>query len=125
MATNNRTYAHNNMIDEGTVSTGNNRGDISKENSCCESEEEYASPLTKQDESEQTIQNGSSRSNSEGFIDMPAPSTLSEGTPPKSLYQEERMRRKLQFFFMNPIEKWQARRKFPYKFVVQVSVYIN
>lgn len=30
------------------------------------------------------------------------------------------MRRKLQFFFMNPIEKWQARRKFPYKFVVQV-----
>lgn len=36
-------------------------------------------------------------------------------------YQEERMRRKLQFFFMNPIEKWQAKRKFPYKFVVQVS----
>ena len=33
---------------------------------------------------------------------------------------EERMRRKLRFFFMNPIEKWQARRKFPYKFFVQV-----
>lgn len=33
---------------------------------------------------------------------------------------EERMRRKLQFFFMNPIEKWQARRRYPYKFVVQV-----
>ncbi|XP_065162085.1 mucolipin-3-like [Atheta coriaria] len=33
---------------------------------------------------------------------------------------EERMRRKLQFFFMNPIEKWQAKRRFPYKFVVQV-----
>ncbi|KAI9581515.1 mucolipin-3-like [Glossina fuscipes] len=120
MATNSRTFAHNNMIDEGTVSTGNLRGDISKENSCCESEEEYASPLAKQDESEQTMQNGSGRSNSEGFIDMPAPSTLTEGTPPKSLYQEERMRRKLQFFFMNPIEKWQARRKFPYKFVVQI-----
>jgi hypothetical protein len=30
------------------------------------------------------------------------------------------MRRKLRFFFMNPIEKWQARRKFPYKFFVQV-----
>lgn len=35
--------------------------------------------------------------------------------------QKERMRRKLQFFFMNPIEKWQARRKFPYKFVIQVK----
>lgn len=40
-------------------------------------------------------------------------STMSTGS-------EERMRRKLQFFFMNPIEKWQAKRKFPYKFVVQV-----
>lgn len=40
-----------------------------------------------------------------------------------SLYceQKEKMRRKLQFFFMNPIEKWQARRKFPYKFIVQVK----
>lgn len=37
-----------------------------------------------------------------------------------STASEERMRRKLQFFFMNPIEKWQAKRKFPYKFVVQV-----
>ncbi|XP_032520561.2 mucolipin-3-like [Danaus plexippus] len=33
---------------------------------------------------------------------------------------EVKMRRKLQFFFMNPIEKWQAKRKFPYKFMVQV-----
>lgn len=33
---------------------------------------------------------------------------------------ENKMRRKLQFFFMNPIEKWKAKRKFPYKFVVQV-----
>lgn len=33
---------------------------------------------------------------------------------------EEKMRRKLQFFFMNPIEKWQARRRYPYKFVVQL-----
>lgn len=37
-----------------------------------------------------------------------------------SSLNEERMRRKLQFFFMNPIEKWKARRKFPYKFVVQL-----
>nr|XP_012232652.1 PREDICTED: mucolipin-3-like isoform X2 [Linepithema humile] len=35
-------------------------------------------------------------------------------------FAEEKMRRKLRFFFMNPIEKWQAKRRFPYKFVVQV-----
>ncbi|XP_058064428.1 mucolipin-3-like [Anopheles bellator] len=34
--------------------------------------------------------------------------------------REARLRRKLQFFFMNPIEKWEAKRRFPYKFVVQV-----
>jgi hypothetical protein len=33
---------------------------------------------------------------------------------------EEKMRRKLRFFFMNPIEKWQAKRRFPYKFVTQL-----
>lgn len=39
---------------------------------------------------------------------------------PLRTFGEERMRRKLQFFFMNPIEKWQTRRRFPYKFLVQV-----
>lgn len=39
---------------------------------------------------------------------------------PMSSLNEDRMRRKLQFFFMNPIEKWQAKRKFPYKFVIQL-----
>lgn len=37
-----------------------------------------------------------------------------------ALLGEEKMRRKLQFFFMNPIEKWHAKRRFPYKFGVQV-----
>lgn len=39
---------------------------------------------------------------------------------PMSSMNEDRMRRRLQFYFMNPIEKWQARRKFPYKFVIQL-----
>lgn len=30
------------------------------------------------------------------------------------------MRRKLQFFFMNPIEKWHAKKRFPFKFFVQL-----
>ncbi|XP_023013559.1 mucolipin-3 [Leptinotarsa decemlineata] len=38
----------------------------------------------------------------------------------KPLLTEEKMRRKLQFFFMNPIEKWEAKKRFPYKFVVQL-----
>ncbi|XP_051160159.1 mucolipin-3-like [Leptopilina boulardi] len=35
-------------------------------------------------------------------------------------YDEDKMRRKLKFFFMNPVEKWQAKRRFPYKFIVQI-----
>ncbi|XP_066255745.1 mucolipin-3-like isoform X2 [Euwallacea similis] len=38
----------------------------------------------------------------------------------KALITEERMRRKLQFFFMNPIEKWHAKKRFPFKFFVQL-----
>lgn len=48
-------------------------------------------------------------------------SELTPATSSGLSYHEELMRRRLQFFFMNPIEKWKARRKFPYKFVVQVS----
>lgn len=40
--------------------------------------------------------------------------------PTMALLAEQKMRRKLQFFFMNPIEKWYAKRRFPYKFGVQV-----
>lgn len=36
------------------------------------------------------------------------------------LAPDEMMRRRLQFFFMNPIQKFKAKRKFPYKLVVQV-----
>lgn len=33
---------------------------------------------------------------------------------------ERKMRNRLSFFFMNPIEKWKTRSRFPYKFVVQI-----
>ncbi|KAK7792043.1 hypothetical protein R5R35_001677 [Gryllus longicercus] len=33
---------------------------------------------------------------------------------------EQIMKRKLKFFFMNPIEKWQAKRRLPCKFIVQI-----
>lgn len=33
---------------------------------------------------------------------------------------EMKLKRKLRFHFMNPVEKWQAKQRFPYKFIVQV-----
>ncbi|CAL4150759.1 unnamed protein product, partial [Meganyctiphanes norvegica] len=33
---------------------------------------------------------------------------------------EDRLRRRLKFFFMNPMEKWTARRRFPWKLLLQV-----
>ncbi|XP_050430814.1 mucolipin-3-like isoform X2 [Adelges cooleyi] len=36
------------------------------------------------------------------------------------VFLEKRMRNRLAFFFMNPIEKWKTRRRFPYKFLIQV-----
>lgn len=59
------------------------------------------------------------RRSDDGYVESPAIS--SPRISPMSALNEERMRRRLQFFFMNPIEKWHAKRRFPYKFVVQVS----
>lgn len=52
---------------------------------------------------------------SHGANESPTSSTI-----PMASFAEQRMRRKLFFFFMNPIEKWQTRRRFPYKFLVQL-----
>lgn len=57
--------------------------------------------------------NQGSHSNSQGY-------SAQESSFSELNQLEEKMRRKLQFFFMNPIEKWKAKRKFPFKFVVQV-----
>lgn len=73
-----------------------------EDNTCSEGEEEH-----------KAAGNQANHDNSQGFS--------SSHSPAHSLNQmEEKMRRKLQFFFMNPIEKWRAKRKFPYKFVVQL-----
>lgn len=103
--------------------------------SCCESDEEYtktAKTINLNDQGANTNNNMSSGvnndiknsyendMNNQGQSSTSNETLLSTSTP-MSLYNEERMKRKLQFFFMNPIEKWQARRQFPYKFVLQVS----
>lgn len=44
------------------------------------------------------------------FEEQPA-YTSTPSTSPISLVAQEKMRRRLQFFFMNPIEKWQAKKR--------------
>lgn len=118
---------------------------IADENSMCESDEEFVRGSAQQQSTELII-GGMSRQNSKSTPPSSPPpplmnqstteSTVSGsgqfalghvetpvggGSPPSlSSFNEERMKRKLQFFFMNPIEKWQTRRRFPYKFLVQL-----
>ena len=33
---------------------------------------------------------------------------------------EKRLQRRLKYFFMNPCEKWKAKKKFPWKLILQI-----
>lgn len=106
----------------GVIRGGSSRRESSGENSRCESDDDRNQPRSTAavggiNIAPSTTRNGAEQSGNE----QPSGSNNMEGASPMASYNEERMRRKLQFFFMNPIEKWHARRKFPYKFVVQVS----
>ena len=37
-----------------------------------------------------------------------------------TMRDEDRLRRKLKYFFMDPCHKWKAKRKFPWKLVLQI-----
>ncbi|XP_018325285.1 mucolipin-3-like [Agrilus planipennis] len=56
----------------------------------------------------------------EGTAEVTSFQTSNDNDLRSPLLSEERMRRRLKFYFMNPIEKWHAKRRFPYKFAVQV-----
>lgn len=45
------------------------------------------------------------------FEESPVNSTAYSTTSPVSMHYQDKMRRRLQFFFMNPVEKWQAKRR--------------
>lgn len=79
-------------------------------------------PTHQMDENQRISNNGETTTSSESEDDELCAITHEKHchNSNKSFLTEERMRRKLQFFFMNPIEKWQAKQRFPYKFVVQV-----
>lgn len=92
-----------------------------EDNSCCESDDQYEAKGRKKLRSMQENIPPNSHSTPMGLEERPsAVSFGSNGISPMASYAEERMRRRLQFFFMNPIEKWNAKRRFPYKFFVQI-----
>lgn len=45
-----------------------------------------------------------------GYEESPVNSSTPMSSP-LSIYNQEKMRRRLQFFFMNPIEKWHAKKR--------------
>lgn len=108
------------------------------EDSCCESDENYAikdevEPIKRDENVRQRNQNqnaSSSNHNSKSqeqqnrdtiirddetksnlnFEERPV-CTSTPSSSPISIISQDKMRRRLQFFFMNPIEKWQAKRR--------------
>lgn len=59
-------------------------------------------------------------SEDDGLLDAEMASSPLSSSGERIMLSEDIMRRKLQFFFMNPIQKWQAKKRFPYKFLIQV-----
>ncbi|XP_071536411.1 mucolipin-3-like isoform X3 [Panulirus ornatus] len=54
-----------------------------------------------------------------GHLDDSATTTTTNGLFNPEI-TADRMRRRLKFFFMNPMEKWHARRRFPWKLLLQI-----
>lgn len=94
-----------------------------EEDSCCESDENYGakSENMENENARQRRNHENLRIDHRGDLDDETESNLNfeeqaiySSTPttsPISLIAQEKMRRRLQFFFMNPIEKWQAKRR--------------
>ncbi|XP_055372028.1 mucolipin-3-like [Condylostylus longicornis] len=89
----------------------------------CESDEDYRGAFKTNQNFQSSVNNlteDQSITSETSTRPITEPCEETSGLSPFSFHNENRMRRKLQFFFMNPIEKWRAKRRFPYKFVVQV-----
>lgn len=97
-------------------------GGVSRQNSKSPSSSVSSSPPLNQSTPESTtkLMSSSSGQYAQGYVETPVGGAGAGSPPSLSSFNEERMKRKLQFFFMNPIEKWQTRRRFPYKFLVQL-----
>lgn len=98
---------------------------LNEENSCCESESDIQISKTKknrrrrknsrslQQHRDPAAMNGVNTDDDTesqiNFEETPVNSTAYSN--PVTVEYQDKMRRRLQFFFMNPIEKWQAKRR--------------
>lgn len=94
-----------------------------EENSCCESDSEIDNSRSKNkyksrkkrdpvmnNQHQQESSDDETESQQMNYDEVPINSTPLSS--PMSIYNQDKMRRRLQFFFMNPIEKWQAKRRY-------------
>lgn len=82
-----------------------------------ESEEESSSLLPNKNHSSRDNYGGfeSSLTYTDSYLNRDFPTSVSE-----SPCSEEVLKRRLKYFFMNPLEKWKAKGKFPWKLILQV-----
>lgn len=97
-----------------------------EENSCCESESdvERLEKINNLNENRKRKKQRNPRMNSQEdtddetesqqlhFEDTQINSSTPMSSPIFNSYNQDKMRRRLQFHFMNPIEKWQAKRRY-------------
>ena len=65
---------------------------------------------------ENQFEEESNTMSSTSFDQNPRPLTEPQLTP----HMRDRFRRKLRYYFMSPIDKWRAKRRFPFKLLIQV-----
>jgi len=94
-----------------------------EENSCCESESDserreiinkYKNRKRKKESDMRNQQQSTDDDETESQqlnFEEPQINTSTPLSSPVSIYNQDKMRRRLQFHFMNPIEKWQAKRR--------------
>lgn len=106
------------------MSDFSSRAPIEEEDSNCESDSNFenfentpenknekAKRLKKRKQRDEML-NNDTEDDTESRLNFEEPASSTPFTSPISEINQSKMRRRLQFFFMNPIEKWQAKRRY-------------
>lgn len=106
------------------MSDFSSRAPIEEEDSNCESDSNFENfantPENKNEKSKRLrkrkqldeMLNNDTEDDTESRLNFEEPASSTPFTSPISETNQNKMRRRLQFFFMNPIEKWQAKRRY-------------
>lgn len=106
------------------MSDFSSRAPIEEEDSNCESDsnfENFANTPENKNEKSKRLRKRKQRDemldndtedDTESRLNFEEPASSTPFTSPVSEINQSKMRRRLQFFFMNPIEKWQAKRRY-------------